>query len=177
MIPDHLRDAAATGAIFGLAASVWFGWALPHSPKSWRRWLVAGLIPAYATLVTGLILTVRNWNGGTVFDATTSPRFGIVVGVEVAIAGIGVGVLAARRRSDLVPIWIALVVGVHLFPVAVILRYPWIHVVGALTTGAALVAAPIARRRSLAVSTVNGACVGLALLTGAVVALVTALTW
>jgi hypothetical protein len=52
----------------------------------------------------------------------------------------------ARRRvagqapaTDLIPVWIALVVGVHLLPVAWILGYPLIGVVAVLVTLAAMV--------------------------------------
>jgi hypothetical protein len=175
--PDHLRDAAVTAAVFSLASATWFGWALEKPPRPWRPWLISGVVVSYATVIAGLVIAVLHWRDGTVFDATTSPRFGIVVGIEVVAAGVGAKILAARRRRELVPAWIAFVVGVHLFPVAVIIHYAWIHVVAALVTVAALVAVPIARARSLSVSAVNGVGAGLALLVGAVVALITALTW
>jgi hypothetical protein len=63
-------------------------------------------------------MTWRNWSGPTAFDAGTSRTFGLVVGVEVALAAIGAAVLARRRSSELIPAWVALVVGVHLIPVA-----------------------------------------------------------
>ena len=46
------------------------------------------------------------------------------------LAGVGAAVLRARGKSDVIPVWIALVVGLHLFPVAAIIGYPLIHVVG-----------------------------------------------
>ena len=64
----------------------------------------------------------------------------------------------------------------HLFPVAVILHYPLIHVVGALVTVASLVAVPLARSRSWAISFATGLLTGPALLAGAVYSLVSALT-
>ena len=174
--PDHLRDAAMTGAILALAATVWFGWAFQGSPRSWRAWLVAGLVPSYAILIGSAIVAVLHWGDGSVFDATTSTRFGILVGIEAALAALGAGILA-RRRPDLVPVWIAVVVGVHFVPVAVLLHYPWLHVVAGLTTAAALAAVPVARRTSQPVSAVTGVGLGLALLIGGLVALGTALTW
>ena len=76
---------------------------------------------------------------------------------------------------ELIPVWIAFVVGVHFFPVAAIIRYPLIYVVGALVTIAALAAVPLARARSWPISAVNGVGVGASLLAGGLVSLISAL--
>ena len=83
-----------------------------------------GSILSLLTAVGGGVLTWRNWSGPTAFDADTSRTFGLVVGVEVALAAIGAAVLARRRSSELIPAWVALVVGVHLIPVALLVRSP-----------------------------------------------------
>ncbi len=166
-----------TGAVFAFATSVWFGWALEHPPRAWRRWLVAGIAAAYVLLAVAVILAIQHWHDGTAFDAATGKRFGIVVGIEFLACGAGAAFLAVRKRAEFIPVWIALVVAVHFFPLAAIIGYPWMHVVGAMTTIAALAAVPIARKRSLPVSAVTGAGMGAALLIGAAVALTTALTW
>ena len=49
------------------------------------------------TAVGGGVMTWRNWSGPTAFDADTSRTFGLVVGIEVALAAIGAAVLARRR--------------------------------------------------------------------------------
>lgn len=175
MTTEFVRDAAATAAIFGFFASVWFGWAQEHPPKSWRPWLIAGSVLSLATMVAGGLLVWRHWSDGTAFDEGTSKAFGIVVGIEVVLAGVGAAVLGVRGKKEFIPVWIALVVGVHFFPVAAIIGYPLIHVVGALVTIAALAAVPMARSRSLPVSAVNGLGVGTILLAGAVVSLLIAL--
>jgi hypothetical protein len=41
------------------------------------------------TAVAGGLLTWRYWQQGSVFDATTARSFGVVVGVEVVLAGLG----------------------------------------------------------------------------------------
>lgn len=110
---------------------------------------------------------------GTAFDEDTSMTFGIVVGIEFVLAGAGAALLRARRKQDVTPVWIALVVGLHLFPVAAIIAYPLIHVAGALVTVAALAAIPLARSRSLPVSATNGLGVGASLLAGALFSLMT----
>ncbi len=175
---DHLRDVVMTGAVFAFTTTVWLGWALEHPPRPWRRWLFAGLGVGYALLAGAIVMAVAHWNDGTVFDdPTTTRQFAIAVGIEFLACGVGAAVLGLRRRSELIPVWIAFVVGVHFFPLAAILGYPWIDVVAVLTTGWAVAALPISRRRSLPVSAVNGAGMGVALLIGALVALGTALAW
>jgi hypothetical protein len=173
-LTEFVRDAAATAVIFGFFASAWFGWAQEHPPRSWRPWLLTGSIVSLLTMTAGALLVWRHWSDGTAFDEDTSKTFGIVVGIEVALAGAGAALLAAKRRKDAVPVWIALVVGVHLFAVAAIIGYPLIHVTGALVTLAALVAIPVARSRSLPVSAVNGAGAGVALLASALCSLAAA---
>jgi len=133
------------------------------------------IVASLVTVVAGGLLVWRHWNDGTVFDEDTSKAFGLIVGIEFALAGIGAAVLGARRNKELIPAWIALVVGVHLFPVAVIIASPVTHVVGALVTIAALSAVPVARSRSLPVSVVIGAAAGTVLLVSAWLFLITAL--
>jgi hypothetical protein len=175
MMTESVRDVAATAAIFGFFASGWFGWAQERPPATWRPWLLAGSVVSLLTMLAGGVLTWLRWDAATAFDEDTSKMFGIVVGIEVVLAGAGAVVLSVRGRRDLVPAWIALVVGLHLFPVAALLAFPLIHLIGALVTIAALVAAPVARSRSLPVSAVNGLGAGGALLTGALVCLLVAL--
>ena len=82
--------------------------------------------------------------------------------------------LTRRRRSDLTPAWIALVVGVHLFPVAALMRYTFIYAVAALVTLVAVAAVPVARSRGVAVSAVTGLATGSVLLAAGLVSLVMA---
>ncbi len=168
---DYVRDAAVAAAIFGFFGSTWFGWAQESPPRSWRRWLLGGAVLCLAVLIVGVILAVRHWDNGTAFDRDTSIAFGIVVGIEFALAGIGAAILGSRGRKELIPVWIALVVGVHFFPLAAIIDYSLMYVVGALVTLGALAAVPLARARSVDVSAVNGVLVGTALLASALVSL------
>jgi hypothetical protein len=115
MTTEFVRDTAATAAIFGFYTSVWFGWAQERPPPSWRSMLIGGSAAALLLAVAGGVVTWRDWSSGTVFDEDTSRAFGLVVGIEFAVAGLGALALALRRRSDLTPAWVALVVGIHLF--------------------------------------------------------------
>jgi hypothetical protein len=167
MTAEHVRDAAVTAVIFGFFASSWFGWAQEAPPRSWRTWLGIAAGFSLLTAVVGGLLAWRQWNDGTAFDESTSKTFGIIVGIEFGVAGLGAGVLALLKRMEFVSAWIALVVGLHFFPLAELLEYPALHVVAALVTVAALAAIPIARRTSVAVSAVTGVATGTFLLAGA----------
>jgi hypothetical protein len=125
-------------------------------------------------LVAGVVLAWRYWHDGTAFDDDTSRAFGIVVGIEFGAAALGAAALAVRRHRELIPVWIAFVVGVHLFPVAALIRYPAVHVVAALITFAAVLSVPVARSRSITPSAVVGAATGAVLLAGALVSLAVA---
>lgn len=87
----------------------------------------------------------------------------------------GAALLAARHSNPLIPAWIALVVGVHLVPLAPLLAYPLIYLVAGLVTLVALVAVPLARSRCWAVSAVTGLGTGPVLLTAALFSLIDAL--
>ncbi|MFI7024177.1 hypothetical protein ACIBMZ_15835 [Micromonospora sp. NPDC049900] len=175
MIAEHVRDAAATAVVFGFFATSWFGWAQESPPPPWRKPLVAASVAAVLVLVLGALVAWRHWSDGTAFTAGTSRTFGIVVGVEFGLAALGAGILAAVRRRDIIPAWVAFVVGVHLFPVATLIGYPLIHVVAALITLVSLAAVPVARNRALSVSAVTGVGTGGVLLTAAASSLVIAL--
>ncbi|GAA3940688.1 hypothetical protein [Actinoplanes auranticolor] len=174
MLADHLRDAAVTAAVFGFFAPSWFGWAQEAPPPTWRRPLIAGTVVSFLALMAGALLAWRYWHDGTAFDDDTSRAFGIVVGIEFGAAALGAAAFAVRRHRELIPVWIAFVVGVHLFPVASLIRYPAVHVVAALVTLAAVVSVPVARSRSITPSAVVGAATGAVLLAGAIFSLIVA---
>jgi hypothetical protein len=172
MTAEFVRDAAATAAIFGFFASAWFGWAQDQPPQAWRKALLAGSITSVLTAVAGGILTWRHWSDGTVFGPDSSRTFGVIVGIEFVVAAAGAALLVARRRQALIPAWIALVVGVHFFPLAPLLHYPLLYPIAGLVTLAALGAIPLARTRSVAVSATTGLLVGPVLLAAALFSLV-----
>ncbi|MCW5697662.1 MAG: hypothetical protein KIS96_13130 [Bauldia sp.] len=156
-------------AILAFFAFSWFGWAMEKPPRRWRLWLALGLTAAVAMTAAGIIRAIDHWNDGTVFDAATSRTFGIIVGVEFALAAVGAGVLTALGWRPFIPAWIAFIVGVHFFPLAAILDLPVLYGVAGATTLVALAAIPVAQRSGLAVSAVIGAGMGAALLAGSLV--------
>ncbi|WP_035855295.1 hypothetical protein [Cryptosporangium arvum] len=175
MNAEYLRDAAMTAAIFGFFAMGWFGWAQEAPPKGWKPYLVAGSIVGGLASAGGLATALTHWDDGTALGADGGRTFGIVVGIEFGAAAIGAVALALTGRSRWIPVWVAFVVGVHLFPVAGVFDYAVIGVVGVLITAASLAAVPIARSRDLAPSAVTGAPTGVALASGAVYSLLSAL--
>ena len=108
---------AATAAVFGFFAPGWFGWAQEKPPTSWRNALAVSSIVSLLIAVAGGILAWRHWEDG----------------IEFALAGVGGLVLAMRRRMDIIPTWIGLVVGAFV---------------------------SLARHRGLAVSAVTGPSLG-----------------
>jgi hypothetical protein len=167
------RDTAATAAIFGFFAASWFGWAQENPPPGWRKLLIGGGIVALLVAAAGGLLTWQHWSAGTVFNPQTGRTFGVIVGIEFASAGLGAGVLTMLKRANLISAWVALVVGVHLFPLAPLLQYPLITVAAALISMVALVAVFLARLQSVAVSAVTGLATGAVLLAVALFSLVT----
>ena len=175
MLADHARDAAATAAVLGFFASAWFGWAQDSPPQAWRWALVAGSIVSLVISAAGVLLTWQRWSDPTALTEHASRTFGIVVGIEFALAGLGAGVLAAVGKADVIAAWVAFVVGVHLFPLAVLFKYPLLHSTAALITVVGIAAVPVARSLSLAVSAVTGVGCGVVLLATAMFSLGTAL--
>jgi hypothetical protein len=168
---EFVRDAAMTAAIFGFFAAGWYGWAQDDPPPRWRKPLTAGSVIGILVAIAGGFVAWQSWSTGSAFDADTSPIFGLIVGIEVLLAVGGSFLLSRRGRSELVAPWVALVVGVHFFPMAPLLGYPLFYVVAALITIAALVSVPVARSRGITVSAVTGVMCGTILLAAAMFSL------
>ena len=173
MTAEFTRDAAATAAIFGFFAASWFGWAQENPPTTWRKLLIVGTILSLLVAVVGGVLTWQHWSTGTVFNPQSGRAFGLIAGIEFAAAGIGAGVLTALGKANLIAPWVALVVGVHLLPLAPLLQYPLLYGVAALVSMVALVAVPLARAQAVTVSALTGFATGVVLLAAALFSLVT----
>lgn len=145
IITDFPRDLLMTGAIFGVAAFMWAGWAQERPPGHWAwRALLAVLSLGGAALAAVTIpAAVSNWTQPTaiVFGGPAFAWYTTVFWLEVA-AMIGLAILASRRkRSDLIAPLILGVVGIHFIPLAWVFMQPVFGVAGIALTAIAVVAA------------------------------------
>jgi hypothetical protein len=173
---EYVRDAAMTAAVLGFFASAWFGWAQESPPQPWRKWLVVGSVLSLITAAIGGTVAWRDWETGTALDRVAAMTFGMVVGLELLLSVIGALVLMRRHRGDLIAPWVALIVGLHLFPLAPLFDYPFLYVPATLVTVGAVVSVPLALKSGVATSAVTGALCGMALIGSALFSLVAAIS-
>jgi hypothetical protein len=170
------RDAAMTALVLGFFASAWFGWAQENPPSSWRLALIVGGVLSVVVAVFGATLAWRSWSAGSALSEPGAMRsYGIIVGIEFGIAAVGAVVLAALGHSEYLSVWICLVVGVHFWPMAPVLKNPSLIPLGVLMAAVALMAFLVSRRTSLAPSAITGAGSGVVLLGFAIGGAVSAL--
>ena len=93
-----------------------------------------------------------------------SRRYGIIVGVEFGLLGVGAAVLGVTGLYQWVPVWICFGVGVHFFPLASTLQNPTLRPLGALLIAVAAAALVTGLASAVAPSTVTGVGAGLCLL-------------
>jgi hypothetical protein len=95
--------------------------------------LAAGGVLAVLVAVAGGVQAFRSpVSDSSLHDRRAWRRYGLIVGVEFA--------LAAAGQSDYIPVWVCAVVGVHLFPLASLLRDRLLVALGVLLAGVALAA-------------------------------------
>ena len=171
-----LRDYAMYAAIFGFFAMSWYGWAQENPPKSWKMWLILGSLIGLIVTIAGLIIAIQHWNDGSVLSAPGAMQYyRIVVGVEFAIAGLGVGVLYWRKWQRYNPPWIVFVVGIHFIALATTFKDSWLYVLSALLVAIAIFSLWIGGKKTVAVSAICGILSGTVLLLFALRGLIGAL--
>ncbi len=155
-----------TALIFGIFASSWFGWAQEAPPVRWRLPLGVGSVLSLLVAVAGGIYAWRNWSSASALSEPGAMRaYGIIVGVEFAIAALGAAVIAlAVKRPEYIAPWICLVVGVHFWPLAPLLDNPGLYALGVLLVLIAVLAVLPRIRARLTPSAVTGAATGVCLL-------------
>jgi hypothetical protein len=139
------RDLVMIGAIFGVAAFVWAGWAQEQPPGGvgWRIALAVLSALGLALAAVSIPVAIANWGAGSAFSAKTAAFvvYVVVFWVEVAIM-IGLSIWAnVAGRSDLIAPLILAVVGVHFLPLAWVFGQPLLAVVGVVLAAAAVFAA------------------------------------
>jgi hypothetical protein len=158
------RDRAATAAIEGFFAAAWLSWAgsLGTQPS---RWLLPAALLGYLLVVLGIITVVRNRKGRSAFSGPeTGRRYGIVVGIEFGLAGLGALVLNLTGHGGYTIIWVAFVVGVHFLPLSRVLGDRLLVPLGVLMTAVALVGFGVGLRHRVAGGQLAGIGSGLLLL-------------
>jgi hypothetical protein len=104
------RDAGLTALFLGFFASAWFGWA--QADSTLRTWLLVGSIVSLVVAVFGAIVGFRRPSAkSAMHDRAKYRRYGIIVGIEFALAGIGAAALGIFAAAAYIPIWVCAVVG------------------------------------------------------------------
>jgi hypothetical protein len=112
-----------TTLIEGFFGFVWFGWAQATASPGLRTWLaVAGVAAALVALAGGVQAFRSPAATSVLHDRRARRRYGLAVGVEFALAGVGAAALAVAGQGDFIPVWVCAVVGVHFFPLASLLK-------------------------------------------------------
>jgi hypothetical protein len=170
------RDAGITALVLGFFASAWFGWGQAAPPAGLGTWLTVGSLLAVAVAAIGAVVGFRSpASTAALHDRAAGKRYGVIVGVELGLAGLGAGILAAIGQADYIPVWVCAVVGVHLLPLAPLLRDRRLVALGVLVTIVALVALVVGLADTVTPSTVTGVGAGLLLLSFAIAELAGAL--
>ncbi|HHX46815.1 Uncharacterised protein [Brevibacterium casei] len=140
----HPRDLVMIGAIFGLAAFIWSGWAQEAPPKGLVfRIVLAGLgVAGLALAVPSILTAIGNWSEPSAFTSGTSAftLYLIVFWVEVIIGAVASFFLIRTSQTENIAPLILAIVGVHFFALAVVFGQPVLHLAGLLLTIVAVLA-------------------------------------
>jgi hypothetical protein len=170
------RDGGITALVEGFFASAWFGWGQADPPAGLVPWLTAGSIVALVIAATGAVVGfTRPASTAAINNAESGRRYGIIVGIEFGLAGLGAAVLGIVGQTDYIPVWICGVVGVHFVPLAGVLRDRNLIPLSVLVTATAVAALIAGLTSGVAPSTVTGVGAGLSLALFGAIALIGAL--
>ena len=136
-----------TGAIFGIAAFVWAGWAQENPPAhvAWRIILAALGLSGVALGAVSIPAAVRHWSTPSAITPGGAPfLFYVLIFWAEVVVCVGVAIWAVRSgRSDLIAPVVLLIVGLHFVPLAFVFGQPIMAVAGAVLVVVAIVAALI----------------------------------
>jgi len=170
------RDGGVTALVEGFFGAAWFGWGQAAPPDWLGPWLTAGSIVALLVAVAGAVVGFTSpASTAAINSREAGRRYGIIVGVEFGLAGLGAALLGILGQADYIPVWVCAVVGVHFVPLAGVLRDRNLIPLSVLVTATAVVALIAGLLTDTAPSTVTGVGAGLSLTLFGVLALVGAL--
>jgi hypothetical protein len=160
------RDAGRTALFLGFFGAAWFGWGQAAAPAGLRPWLAAGSVLAALAAAAGIVGAVRNRSQpARMTDLVARRRYGIIVGIEFGVAGLGVVVLGVAGAEHYVPALVCAVVGIHFVPLAPVLADKLLVPLGLATCLVAILALVLGLTSEVAPSSVTGIGAGV-LLTG-----------
>jgi len=146
-----------TALIEGFFGFVWFGWGQANASSGLRVGLAVAGVVALLVAVAGGVQAFRSpASTGVLHDRQARRRYGVAVGVEFSLAGVGAAVLAVAGQGDFIPVWVCAVVGLHFFPLASLLEDRLLVALGVSLTTVALVALVAGLVTDVAPSTVTG---------------------
>jgi uncharacterized membrane protein len=141
-------------------------------PSGLRVVLAVGAVLAVLVAIAGAVQAFRSPpSDSTLRDRRAWRRYGLIVGLELAVAGAGAAALAAAGQSDFVPVWVCAVVGVHMCPLASLLGDRLLVPLEVLLAAVALVALAAGLAGWVPPSTVTGLGAGVLLTLFAAIAL------
>jgi hypothetical protein len=164
------RQAGLTALYLGVFATIWFS--VPKAEPPFATLLVVGSVAALLIAVVGAVVAalVRNAEKFP-RDKAADRKYLLIVGAEMAAAGLGALLLVAVGWSAFVPVLVAAVVGIHFLPLAPLLRDPLLRPLAVAVCLVALAALIAELTSSVPAGQVVGAGTGLLLLGYAVMAL------
>lgn len=163
MLTDFVRDQAFTIAWFGVMAFAWFGWAQEDPEPSWRWKLGVGSAVGMLLAVSFVWAVIQGWQQPTALEGRY-PWFGVLVAVEVVLAGAGALVLWRRGQARWVAWWIAVVVAAHFLPMVWLLNDVSLALLAVLQLAGLVALVPLLRRSTRTTSRVACPLMGASLL-------------
>lgn len=153
---DFIRDHAMYAVIFGFFGFSWFGWAQAEPPAAWRLPLGIASGVCLVIALTGLYFALRHWDGATALSAPgVYQKFGVIVGIEFALALIGSLALMKLGRATYIAPWVAFIVGIHFAPLVSIFKDTSLYILSGLVALTPVVSLVVARSTSITAGTIT----------------------
>lgn len=166
------RDLAVNGAILGVAAAAWFGWAQEAPPAGWPVALGIGSVLGLLIAVFGVVTARRNRASGSAMAEWSGRRqYYRTVGLEGGLIVVGAVALGSTHHSAYVAPWVLFVVGAHFLPLSRLFAIRLLVPAGVLLAVAAVVAVVVSLLWTVQPSAVAGAAGGVILAVFAVLSL------
>jgi hypothetical protein len=122
-----------TALFLGFFSVAWFSWGAAGQPDWLGIATLIGAVLGIAVAAAGAVLGFRRPRAeAALADRQAGRRYGIIVGIEFALAAAGAMAWGLAGQPDFIPIWISAVVAAHFFPLAPVLRDGSLRLLGAL---------------------------------------------